>query len=95
MFAGEKTGLVFLPASARNLIREGREVSGSFLTGQRTVEPPCLGAGKKAIGPLGLPSPRLTWKLPQPRWKTVFYLRKPSGSFHVSLRECKLPADDG
>ena len=35
-----------------------------------------------------LPSPRLTWKLPGPLWKTGFHLQRSSGSFHVSLREC-------
>ena len=35
-----------------------------------------------------VPSPRLTWKLPGPLWKTWFHLQRPSGSFHVSLREC-------
>ena len=39
-----------------------------------------------------VPSPRLTWKLPNgPLWKTWFHLQdRPSGSFHVSLRECRL-----
>ena len=32
--------------------------------------------------------PRLTWKLPRPLWKTWFHSQRPSGSFHVSLREC-------
>ena len=35
-----------------------------------------------------IPSPRLTWKLPGPLWKTWFHLQRPCGSFHVSLREC-------
>ena len=40
-------------------------------------------------------SPRLTWKLP-PLWKTWFHSQdRPSGSLHVSLRECKSNNDPG
>ena len=35
-----------------------------------------------------LPSPRLTWKLPGPIWKTWFHVQRPFGSFRISLREC-------
>ena len=40
-----------------------------------------------------LPSPRLTWKLPGPLWRTWFHLQRPSRSFHVSLRECNSQPD--
>ena len=37
---------------------------------------------------VGIPSARLTWKLPRPISKTWLHLQRPSGSFHVSLKEC-------
>ena len=42
---------------------------------------------KSSTGAKNLPSPRRTWKLPGPLWKTWFHLQRPSGSFNVSLRE--------
>ena len=41
--------------------------------------------GSQATFPQTIP-----WTLPGPRRKTWFHLQRPSGSFHVSLRECTL-----